>query len=200
VAVIRCLIPTRGERVIGIITCINSIDREGVNTKILKNTTGWLPAVNAALKDIDGYFLMGADDMLFKGGAIQKALDVMEREYPDRDGVVGFNQVTLEKFCEAAFVLMGDKFMDRFPDRQVYCPDYRHYYADTEFMKYAKSVNKFTYCKEAEVEHYHPVYTGKQDETNKVSRLSYKQDRQTASERSEKGFLWGRDFGLINGV
>ena len=195
---ITVLIPTRGERINGIVSCINSIGMTDVKTKILKNTGGWLPEVNKILKDITGYMIMGADDMDFHPNAIKYAVNILKSNYPDGDGVVGFNQVTLSNFCKAGFVVMGRKFIDWFPDSRVYCPDYKHYFADTELFEYASLIKKFTYCPEAKVNHYHFSITGNMDSTAMISKRSYAFDSETYAKRQEKKFLWGRDFNRVN--
>lgn len=188
------LIPTMGDRMSGIIRCMDSIDVSAARSVLLKNSTGWLPAVNEALKDIEDYMLMGADDMTFHPGSIQKALDMMDNCYPNLDGVIGFNQANLGEFCEAGFVLMGRKFIDRFPDSQVYCPDYRHYCADTELGVYAQSIGKFTYCHDAKVDHQHFSVVGKKDKTSEVSTSYRSGDMEMAGKRKKLGYLWGHDF------
>ncbi len=193
---ITCLIPTMGERLSGIVRCAESL-RGRASYKILKNSTGWLPAVNKALREVEGYFLMGGDDMTFFTNAIDIAMETMEDNYPDGDGVIGLNQSNMENFCKAGFVLVGRKFIDRFPDSQLYCPDYLHYFSDPELMAFAKSINRFTYAEDAKVLHFHPAVTGKQDETNKVSRTRWKHDKDVSNKRLEKGYLWGENFASV---
>ena len=182
-----------GERLDRIVRCAESL-RGRASYKILKNSTGWLPAVNEALKDVKGYFLMGGDDMTFFTNAIDIAMEVMEDNFPDGDGVIGFNQTNLPNFCKAGFVLVGRKFIDRFPDSEMYCPDYSHYFSDPEFMAYAESVGKFVYAEDAKVLHFHPSVTGKQDETSRHSRTHWKKDKDTSNKRKDRDLLWGRDF------
>lgn len=201
------VIPTRGEREEGVDRCIVSVLEsvgEDISVSILENTTGWLKAVNglvSIMSDVDNiaksghHFLMGADDMTFYPGAISSAVEAMDKCFPDTDGVVGFNQVNLDSgSCKAGFTLIGRKFLERFKGYDFFCPDYKHYYADTEFLAYAISIGKFHYCKDAQVDHFHHSVTGYKDSTALISGQSLEDDRETARLRKELGFLWGRDF------
>ena len=196
------VITHRGERRGGVTECWSSANAP-VAMHALLNTTGWIPAVN---REIDKMmhpmcgkaFLMGADDMIFHEGAVQKAVAAMNEKFPDGDGVVGFNQSNLVEHCEAGFTLIGPKFLDRFMGQDFFCPEYKHYYADTEFWKYAKSVDKFYYCVGARVDHFHFSVTGQKDSTALESQKSRATDKETARKREEAGLLWGRDFTRIN--
>ena len=196
------VIPHRGERFGGVKKCRDSA-RGVMKWKDLENTTGWLSAVNTYItklhtSNLNLSFLMGADDMIFHPGAVQKAVDAMNEYFPDGDGVIGFNQSNLIGHCEAGFTLIGHKFLKRFEGQDFFCPDYKHYYADTELWKYVKSVDKFYYCEEARVDHYHFSVTGEKDSTALISQQSREVDKETARKREEQGFLWGRDFKRVS--
>ena len=67
--------------------------------------------------------------------------------------------------------VIGKKFIERFPERQVCCPDYRFFYQDEEVLEYAKSIKKFVLCKEASLIHHSAnFYKNEMDETHKISR------------------------------
>lgn len=176
---------------------VDSIDVD-MEVRVLENTTGWLKAVNEAGRTIDGAVLLAGDDMLFKPGAIQKALDVFEAYSQDTDRVVGFNQSNLKGACEAGFTLMGEGFRDRFPNRQVFCPDYGHYYADTELLRFARMVGKFTFCEAAEVLHWHFSVLGYRDDTSKLVGTLLEDDRARFELRQKRGLLWGSNFKLLH--
>ena len=192
---ITCLIPTRGERSEMLSKALASIDVT-MDIKTLVNDTGWLQAFNEASADIEGSILLAGDDMEFYPGAIAQAIRVLELR-GTTDLVVGFNQANLSGFCQAGFVLIGEDFRKRFRGKGVYCPDFKHYYADTELLKFAKKVGKFFYCETARVNHWHFSVTGERDNTSKVSGVNLERDKALFQERRDRGLLWGQDFNLI---
>ena len=186
-----------GMRGDGVNRCIESA--KGVlRVHDLQNTRGWITTVNEDIPKLTakGFaFLMGADDMIFHKGSIELAVEAMNERFPDEDGVIGFNQSNLITHCEAGFTLIGRKFLKRFEGQFLFCPDYQHYYADTELLRYAETAGKFYYCEEARVDHYHfSVYGQKKDSTALKSQMSRDIDIQTALNRDNQGLLWGHDF------
>ena len=191
------VIPTRGERGNGIRNCVQSVGKK-IALTVLPNECGWLPTVNEYIKTLDKAFLMGADDMIFHSGAVQIAIEAMNNVFPNENGVIGFNQVNLENSCEAGFTLIGRKFIDHLRPHGLFCPDYKHYYADTELHKFATTFGRFRFIKEAKIDHYHFSVTGEKDSTALISQQSREEDKETAKKREEQGLLWGRDFTRIN--
>ncbi len=198
---ITCLIPTCGNRPNTLKKAVDSIEASSLvsDIKVLVNRDGWLNAVNRVSGDITGAMLLAADDMRFHPGTIEYAVNVMEEHYPGGDGVIGFNQVTLESFCEAGFVLVGREFLKRFPGKKIYCPDYQHYFADTELHRFAKKAGRFTFLKETAVDHWHFSVTGEMDDTARKSRVKLSIDKSISEERMRRGYLWGEDFNLLKG-
>lgn len=116
------------------------------------------------------------------------------------DGVIGFYQENQKgkSNCNAAFGLISKKFSDRFPDNQAFCPEYRCFYSDEELMKYAQSIDRFIFCREAKLDHYHPVFTGqKPDETYYHYRRNKQRDVKIYNQRKARNLLWGREYILI---
>jgi len=113
------------------------------------------------------------------------------------DGVVGFyqsNQIGTTN-CNAAFGLIGSKFADRFPDRQVFCEDYYCLYLDEELMKYASSINRFIGSTKSTLEHYHPVFTKEKPDETHIHNRRYKQrDIKIYNIRKAKNLVWGKSF------
>lgn len=98
---------------------------------------------------------------------------------------------------EYCFFAVGKEFISRFPDRQIFCPDYWHFYADNELGRYANEIGKFIWAEDAKVTTYHPnVGNAEKDETYWASRKNIAQDKQINSIRKTKGLLWGRDLTL----
>lgn len=147
-------------------------------------------ALRAAVSDAVFY---GADDLEFRPETFAVAAGAMHVCFPDGDGVIGFKQVLhnqkSQDFCDSAFGLMGRKFIERFPDRQVFCPDYIHYYSDSEMGEFSKAAGLFQFCPSAVVDHHRA-----KDNTWDLAHLVLKRDRQAHAERSKRGLLWGRSF------
>lgn len=138
------------------------------------------------------------DDMEMQEGCLKSAFECFNKNFPDLDGLVGFNQVNIPDGCQVAACMVGRKFAERFPNRIVYCPEYHHFGVDVECLEYAKSVNKYVYCPEAKVYHHHPAHSDyKQDGTYKLLRKFAVNDHSIQAERKAKGLVWGKNFHLI---
>lgn len=141
------------------------------------------------------------DDVEVFDDTIDKIKLEFYRYFVDYDGVVGLNQLNLNEFqqVEGAFGVIGAKYADRFPNRQVFCPDYFRFYGDFELMKRAKELNKFHFSHEAQLNHNHPCINREfEDATHKDVRKFIGRDKYTFQQRQAKGLLWGRTWELIN--
>lgn len=131
-------------------------------------------------------------------------LEVINQEYllhfPKLDGVMGLNQVNIpeEQAVEGAFGVIGRNYCKRFPNNQAWCPDYHRFWADYELWQYSKSINKFYFCRNAKLEHFHPAFGGTNDATHKDVRRYLSQDKATYRKRKDLGCLWGKNFTLVN--
>lgn len=145
-----------------------------VTVLLNKNRSGWGGCVNYSVKTYNAdFYISASDDLMFDKDAIIKAKRIMKHHFPDGDGVVGFNQKNMRHFCPGAFVVFGDKWADRFPDRQVYFPQYKHFCVDSELWHYAKSENKFAFAENANVKHIRP-----NDECHRIAQKTLNRDRQ----------------------
>lgn len=150
-------------------------------------------------------FVYLCDDTELDPGCIAAAVDEFELRWPDTDGVVGFHQSNIagqSGWCRSAMGMVGRAFAERYPDRQVFCPDYGRFHADSEMGAYARILGRFTYCEAASLVHYHPAHCkAEMDETHRVVRgaVEVAQDRETWNARQGMGLLWGQDFTLVNG-
>lgn len=141
------------------------------------------------------------DDILFKEDTLKVILDEFPAKFPDFDGVMGLRQANLpsDQAVEGAFGVIGLRYSERFPERQVFCPDYERFYADFELWKYAKSVDRFYFCQQARIEHLHPsTNRALEDETHKEVRKWLPQDRETFKKRQDNNLLWGNSWELLN--
>lgn len=155
---------------------------------------------NSHLKQMssDAIIYLNDDILLF-----ENTLDVIEtkfKEYfPDTDGIMGIHQSNLgAQGMEYAFGVIGKKYFERFPDGKLWCPEYFRFFCDQEMCDYAKSINKFRFCKEAEITHLHPsVVPGMMDETHTVVRQWLSRDRFIHKLRKQNNLLWGREFARV---
>ena len=124
----------------------------------------------------DGVFYF-ADDLELLPNYLNNSINALIGHFPDLDGVIGIYQYNLYEilkksgFCQSAHCLIGRKYINRFPNQQVFCPDYRHFVADVELEHYAKRIGKFYFGKEIRLNHFTPeFYPDIKDENRKNTR------------------------------
>jgi glycosyltransferase involved in cell wall biosynthesis len=141
-----------------------------------------------------GMVLNASDDLRFHSGCLTAAVYGMNRYFPRSMGVVGINQLQngSPRGRKYAFTLMNRRYIDHFPDRIVFCPDYVHYRSDMEHGMFAKRSGCFFFSHQAKVDHIRV-----DDNTTKLGSMEYKRDRETFRIRREMGLLWGESFKLI---
>lgn len=168
----------------------NNIKREN----LIKN-------FNKELLSMDGDWIVGlSDDMELHPDCLSNLISFANANFPDIDGAIGLNQANLIDCPDTAIMAIGRAFIDRFPQRKVMCEDYI-YFAEPEQAIFVKSINKFKYCEAAKLNHFHPAFYPKlMDETHKELRKddTWQKDRETLILRQRNGWLWGRDFNLLN--
>ncbi len=141
------------------------------------------------------------DDILLLEDTLEIAMKEFEKTFPNYDGVLGLRQINLpkEQKVEGAFGIIGKKYTERFPDGQVFCPDYDRFYCDHELWKFANSINKFYFCSTARIEHlYLDSINEPSDKTHKEGRKYWEVDNITYEKRKTLNYLWGKSFELIN--
>jgi len=154
------------------------------NTRLIFNPVriGWGKSINMVIRLLEPrmieeainetpLFFSASDDLQFDSGTLGNALFDMNQHFPDGDGVIGIRQ-DLKHFCPAAFSLVGNKFVNRFPDRQLYNPIYDHFCVDSELWHYALSEKKFFFSKNALV-----VHRRYQDDCHRLAQKTLKADR-----------------------
>jgi len=140
------------------------------------------------------------DDVLVDRDLFKVVMKEFYKKFPDYDGIIGFRQTNIPKdsTVEGAFGAIGIKYADRFPKRQVLCPNYERFYSDFELWKYASHINRFYFCDLAMLTHLHPMGNKElEDDTHRLVRQYLKQDRVTHTQRQQLGYLWGKDFNLV---
>jgi hypothetical protein len=143
------------------------------------------------------------DDIEFQKNSIDNAINTLESNFKDLDGVVGLNQMNIAEGpgkSVNAMGLIGRKFIDRYKGGTIFCIDYKSFHADAEVGNYARSVNKFKYGIDAKILHYHPAHIkSEMDETHNIVRAPgiKEYDRETWNMRQERKLLWGKDFEVV---
>lgn len=161
-----------------------------VSVILNKERRDWVFSINRVLKDFDSpYYIYASDDLFFPPDCITYAMATMQKRFPD-----GFGVVTIGKKNRCPFGLMGRKFVEHFPDRQVFCPELIHYGGDSELMRAVCKLGIFAYPPQRESQVKHQRL---KDETWRISRRTRSRDREIYHKRQEKGYLWGVDFNLI---
>jgi hypothetical protein len=115
---------------------------------------------------------------------------------------VGFNVMNLDPkpgVLEYCFVAMGRDYWLRFIDGEVFCPDYYHFFADTEAGECAKKQGRFVMAQECRIMVIHPnAQNAASDDTHKASRRYIQQDREIRAQRQERGLTWGLQWDRVN--
>jgi hypothetical protein len=150
-------------------------------------------------------FLNLVDDVELKEDTIEQAINYFLTNYPDTDGIIGFNQECPNHpeytFQPTGQTLIGSKFLKRYKevDYQVCCPAYQQWYQDNETFQYAVKLGKFKFCKKATLLHYHPAFIKEEmDNTHFLIRIKIlNEDRKIYMDRQSEGLIWGDSWKLI---
>ena len=167
-----------------------------VNVFFNEQRQDWPRCINFVLANTDcDAYIYASDDLTFHKKCISRATVSMFVMFKDLDGIVGLNQLQdgKPKGRKNAFGLVGTTFIDRFPNRQLFCPDYKHF-ADPELGELANSLKKFYFNERAKIDHRRP-----KDKTFELGMEVYKEDKETRKQRRSLGYLWGKNFNLIRG-
>lgn len=158
---------------------------------------GMVTLINEELSRSDADIIIScSDDMEFFPETISHVIYAMEKNFPDTEGVIGLKQIEFDN--EGTLFAFGQKFLQRFPNKWAFCPDYKALYFDTELYDFAISSGLFVFCHDALVHHYHPsAYPKEMDDTHKIGRVLSQNDSFVYEQRKAKGLLWGKNFDLI---
>ncbi len=148
---------------------------------------GWVYSTNRVFIAFESdYYIYGSDDLIFPPDCIENAMATMREKFPD-----GYGVVTLGRRHKAIFGLIGNKWVEHFPARQVFCPYYTHYGADPEHSAFAHKIGKFAFPpdRESQVKH-HRLNDG----TRRFARTSRSKDLTLHKDRQARNRLWGVNF------
>jgi hypothetical protein len=174
---------------------------KGVQFSVLKTTEPQplTKLVNQLYEDSVGdIVIMLSDHIELQDGCIEAVIEAFKVNFPDLDGVVGLNMVDLPDAAEGgnkyASNAMGRKYLERYKDKHPSCPEYYHFFADTEIGMLAEKRGKFFFAEDAQILCHHPAHgKGEKDDTYRSSRSRIGSDRRLFTERQAKGLLWGED-------
>lgn len=164
-------------------------NKELHNVSIISNKKrlGWIFSTNRVLKEFDSpYYIYAADDLIFPPDCIECAMETMKKRFPDGKGVI-----TLGRKTKAIFGLIGRQWIEHFPDRQVFCPYYKHYGGDAEHSQYARDTKRFAYSpkRDSQIKHHRL-----NDETRVLARRWRAADLKLHKDRKARDRLWGVNF------
>lgn len=153
-----------------------------------KERRDWIYSINRSLQYArgDGVFY-ASDDLVFPPILLAELVVAMESHFPDGDGLIGVKQKPTG--VDSAFGLMGRKFIEHFPNRHTFCPDFVHYASDFEIGRYARVHKKFFFCDTVTLLHHRSF-----DETYTLAHKIKQRDRGISVKRRGKGLIWGTTF------
>jgi len=135
--------------------------------------------------------LYATDDMTFEPNAIENAFNAFNSHFPDDDGVVGLVQLGNKKYHPTGVALVGQKFLQRYPNKQLFWPGYYHF-ACQEIYWLASKLGKFHQESTAVIRHYNPfILKDEMDETHKEARIHKGKDHALMKARQMSGTIWG---------
>jgi hypothetical protein len=145
---------------------------------------------NFLLEKTEDAAIYAVDDIVFKPRSIETAVEEFKREFPDDFGVLGFSQDG-NTFHPTGVAMVGGPFLDRYPQRHLFCPEYFHFAAQ-EVYAAAVHWGRFFLSRRARVYHFHPVYHQEEmDETHREARVHKHGDMRKKREREARGEIWG---------
>ena len=130
-------------------------------------------------------------------------VDALEEVFTEPYMLAGTNILNCpfhKDVTEFCFVAYDKVFAEHFPQMHTECPDYWHFYADTELGLFAKEIGRYKYCEGAKISMEHPNTGAPKDATWKASRIFAFEDKQVRKGRERAGLLWGRTFDRLESV
>lgn len=166
-------------------------DKKLYTTKFLVSLNmGAVYCRNQVIKHCKDGVLYATDDIIFEPNSIESAFNALNTHFPDDDGVVGF-VIDLPDWHPTGVALVGQKFLRRYPQKQLFNPDYFHFSCQ-EIYWLAKKLGKFYQEPKAVIKHYHPCfYKEEMDKTHEEARIYREKDHILMRKRKAKGLIWG---------
>jgi hypothetical protein len=172
-----------------------------------KERKGWVWAQNL-IASRPGCLFAAGDDIAVLRDTLRTLEVAMQTIFPDTDCIItpGMTQTNWphdesgmpRPGWGGAFPLIGHKFIERFPERLVFCPDYFGHGADPELYHYAISVNRYVQSLDAKLIHFHPRPEDVgDDKTSAITAQRAKEAIDITAKRHDRGYLWGKNYDLL---
>jgi glycosyltransferase involved in cell wall biosynthesis len=146
---------------------------------------------NLATQRAKDAVLYATDDIEFGPQSIEAAARMMAEKFPDDDGIVGFAQTGNGKYSRAGVALVGQAFLRRYPGKNLFFPGYFHF-ACQEVLRAALTLDRFAFCEEAKLVHFHPSFDRNfVDHTHVEARKYRGRDKGLSFQRDSQGLTWG---------
>jgi hypothetical protein len=175
-------------------------DKKNVFVESIPTKIGWVAAQNLIAQQPGALFML-ADDAVVTCDTVRTLEIAMAIAFPNADGVVvpletqtlwGVGPMPGFGFV-GSFPFIGDNFLNRFPDRQILCPDYFAHSSDVELLDYGLSVDRYIQCSEATLDHF--VFRPEDhDQTAMIIKSLAIRAIEIYVERNRRGYLWGKNF------
>ena len=177
----------------GNVSLVKKVKQLPVNVYSSPTNVDWIRMANSliALNESD-MVLYCADDVEFEPECIENAVKAMKEYFPDGDGLVSIDARNITPGAGSFFGLIGKKFIDRFPDKMVFCPDYIHGYSDIEIGRFTDLIDKQYHCDAAGLYQHKLKDESQTQATNQIDDDSCVWDK-----RHKQETLWGNSFELL---
>jgi hypothetical protein len=161
----------------------------------LPGHNGAVKCRNHVIRGCTGAVLYATDDIEFNPGAIGWAWASLNEHFPDGDGVIGFHQEG-NKYHPTGVALVGQKFLLRYPNKELFNPQYFHF-ACQEIYWLADKLNRFKTEMKAAIYHWHPAThkdepRAEVDQAHIDARIHKQRDMNLIKARQAAGETWGQ--------
>jgi hypothetical protein len=166
--------------------------REGIkpfNVYLEEGHRGSVYCRNSRTPFVEDGVICAGDNIIFIPGAIERALSIFNENFPYDDGVYAFNFEGIGS-C-TALVLVGQKFLQRYPKKFLFYPGYFHLACQeiSELCRRLEKVygRKFLIIDEVKTVVHHRL----RDLSYRDARKYRREDLKLKIKREEKGLVWG---------
>jgi len=166
----------------------------GINfLAVTKIHEGSVACRNVLIQYVEDALLYATDDITFHKNAIESAIASMDKHFPDGDGVIGFHQENASSYCPSGVALVGQKFLLRYPDKKLFCPQYKHF-ACQEINRLGIITDRIKVDFNAQIWHDHPAfYKASMDRTHREARRWRQHDLEISTARKKMNLTWGNE-------
>ena len=146
---------------------------------------GKIGAINRDIPDPATFdiLLLASDDMIPQVKGYDTIItSKMIEHFPDTDGVLFFND-GYAGYKLNTLVICGSKYYQRFG--YIYCPEYKSFFCDNEFMEVANRLGRQIYFDDVIIQHEHPanLHTVQTDNLYETNQKYWKSDKITYGHR-----------------